>query len=398
MPINIKRAMEMKRYLVSILACMMPLFSIIGCGIPASTTKGDSLETELDTLVPGLLKQRSVPGVSIAVIKGGQVVWSKGYGLADKSRGTMVESQTRFNIGSVSKTLTAWAAMTLVEKGIIDLDAPVDRYLKRWHLPASNFDNNKVTARRLLSHTSGLSVYPASASINGYLPGEKMPSLEDALSRSYAGFGNLRVIGEPGRGFEYNNGNYVILQLLIEDVTGQSFADYMQRTIFKPLGMSKTDYEWSPELQGSVATPYDQNGEAHPHYQGVEKGSGGVYTTASDLARFVVAIAGVNGQAPGRGVLKAQTVQQMIRPADGTDGRYGLGYKMFPVSKELQLVSHDGANEGWRAMFLIHPEKGDGIVLLANSELGGKIAAPIICAVFARTTIDMSPLCSGVYR
>ncbi|MCI0487632.1 MAG: beta-lactamase family protein [Blastocatellia bacterium] len=388
----------MRNCLVRVLPYVMALLPTIGCGHPALQTKADSLEVELDALIPKLLDRQGVPGVSIAVIRGGEFVWSKGYGLADKEKGTPVGRETRFNIGSVSKTMTAWAVMTLVEKGLVDLDAPACRYLKRWHLPESEFDNDKVTLRRLLSHTSGLSTYPASASINGYLPGEKMPTLEEALSRSYGTFGNLRVTREPGGDFQYNNGNYVILQLLIEDVAGRSFADYMKRTIFDPLGMSHTTYEWSPELRASVATPYDQNGEAWPHYQYVERGSGGVYTTASDLAQFVTTISDTRNQPAGRGILKAETVGQMISPAAGTEGKYGVGYKMFPVSNELRLISHDGANEGWRAMFLVHPQKGDGIVILANSDIGGKVAAPIICAVFARTTVDLSPLCKEVSK
>jgi len=113
-----------------------------------------------------------------------------------------------------------------------------------------------------------------------------------------------------------------------------------------------------------VAIPYNEDGVVFPHCQYVEQGSGGVYTTASDLARFVAAVSSADGQSAGRGVLMPQTVEQMIAPAASTGGRYGLGYKMAPVSKEVQMVTHDGANEGWRVMFLIHPQKGDGVVIL----------------------------------
>jgi CubicO group peptidase (beta-lactamase class C family) len=207
------------------------------------------------------------------------------------------------------------------------------------------------------------------------------------------------VVAESGTRFEYNNGNYNVLQLLIEDVTGKPFAEYMQETLFKPLGMPNTSYKWTPELQAAVATPYNPNGEVWAHYQGVGQGSGGAYTTASDLARFVAAaMPETKGASAGRGVLKPETVRQMIVPADNTNGDYGFGYKMFPVSKEVRLISHDGANEGWRAMFLMDPEKGDGIVILTNSDIGGKIMGPIVCAWSERTTIDMSPLCKSVSR
>lgn len=377
---------------------VIALSPVIGCNA-APQVRTNSLEAELDVLVPKLLKEQSVAGVSIAVVQGGKIILARGYGLSNKNRGTPVKLETRFQVGSLSKTLTAWGVMKLVERGLIELDAPIDRYLKRWHLPKSDFDNNKVTVRRLLSHTSGLSVYPASASINLYIPGEKMPSLEESLSRSWGRYGTLRVVAEPNTHFEYNNGNYIVLQLMIEDVTGKPFADYMQETLFKPLGMSNTGYEWTSELQSVVATPYGPNGEAWAHYQGVGQGSGGAYTTASDLARFAAAaMPEAKGSAVGRGVLKGETVRQMLVPSDNTNGSYGFGYKMFPVSKEVQLISHDGANEGWRAMFLMHPQKGEGIVILTNSDIGGKIIGPIVCAWSERTTIDMSPLCKSVSR
>ncbi len=372
------------------------LILIIGCSGSKPTPRLDSLDalvTKLDALVPGLLEERGVPGAAISLIQNGKSVWSNGYGLADKNTKRPVTINTHFNIGSISKTFTAWAVMTLAEKGLIDLDTPVARYLKRWRLPKSDFDNNKVTVRRLLSHTAGLSVYPASASINGYLPGEKMPALEEALSRSYGSFGQLRVIREPGTSFEYTNGSYVILQLLIEDVTGQSFADYMQDNVFTPLGLTKTEYEWTPELEASVATPYNQNGEPWPHFQGVEQASGGVYTTAGDLARFVAAIDSSEGNLSGGGVLKPETVLNMIVPAGESDGQYGLGYQMTPLKKDGYFVAHQGANEGFRALFLFDIENRAGIVILTNSDAGGRIMGEIVCAWAKWAAIELSEPC-----
>lgn len=334
--------------------------------------------------------------MSLAVVRGGSVVLAKGYGLADKRAGTPVRPETRFQIGSVSKSLTAWAVMTLAAGGRVELDAPVDRYLRRWHLPKSDFDNGKVTVRRVLDHTAGLSV-------RGYhgvfRPGETLPTLEESLSGYSGSDGGLRVTQEPGAAFEYSSGGYTLLQLLIEDISAEPFAAYMRSTIFEPLGMTNSTYRWTPKLAATVATPYSASGTPYPHFQFVEQGSGGLYTTGADLARFVAAaMPEKGGLAAGRGLLKPATVHQMLSPSGGTDGRFGLGYKMFPVSKDVRLVTHDGANEGWRAMFLMEPQKGDGIVVLTNSDVGGKIVAPIVCAWSERTTIDMAPLCKSVQR
>ncbi|MGH9839008.1 MAG: serine hydrolase domain-containing protein [Blastocatellia bacterium] len=373
------------------LVCLVALLAS-GCHRQATRAGSDSLETELDRLVPALLKREGVPGVSLAVIKEGEVILAKAYGLADKSKGTPARTDTRFNIGSVSKTVTAWAALTLVEKRLLDLDAPVERYLKRWRLPPSDFDHAKVTVRRVLSHTAGLSV-------RGYhgvfLPGEKLPTLEESLAGYSGSDGALRVSAEPGAAFRYSSGGYTLLQLLIEEVSGEPFAAYARRAVFEPLGMTSARYEWTAELQAVVATPYKPDSSAWPHYLFVEHGSGGVYLTATDLARLVAATIGGRGQPAGRNALKPETVQMMIAPAAGTEGKYGLGYKMMPLAGE-QLLSHDGANEGWRAMFLLHPHTGDGVVILTNSDLGGKVMGQIACVCFARTRVKLKSLCAGV--
>ncbi len=380
-----------------ILVCALALFLLVGCNAPVRTPQPDSLTAEFDALVPRLLEQHDVPGAAIAVIQDGKVVWSKGYGLADKDTRRPVTPETRFQIGSVAKSLTAWGVMALVEKGKIDLDAPVDRYLTRWHLPNAGFDNNKVTVRRILSHTAGLSV-------RGYhgvfVSGDKLPALEESLAGYSGSDGSLSVIQEPGTGYRYSSGGFTLLQLVIEDISGEPFAAYMQRTILNPLAMTDSGYEWSPELQPAVATPHDENGVAYPYYQLVEQGSGGVFnTTASDLARFVAAaVPGTNGTPAGRGILMPETVQQMFTPADNTNGEYGLGYKVMSLSEEVHLVGHDGANEGFRAIFLMHPQQGDGLVILTNSDIGGKIMGEIGCAWSAWTGIDMSALCPATSR
>lgn len=357
----------------------------------------ERLAHEWDVLVPKLLEEKGVPGVSIAVVRGGKITLAKAYGWADKSKGTSVTPTTRFQVGSVSKTLAAWAVMTLVEQGRVDLDAPVDRHLKRWHLPKSEFGNNKVTVRRLLSHTSGLSVYPS----EDIGLSEKPLPLEVALSRDRGGtYGKLRVVREPGNDHEYNNGNYSIVQLLIEDVTGEPFATYTRRTILDPLGMKESGYEWSVELQTLAATPYDEDGHALPHYQNTNwEASGGLYTTASDLARFVAAaMPGVGSTPPGRGLLKPETVAQMFVPAPKTDGMHTLCYKVMPVSKIVRLLSHNGANPGWRAAFMFHPESGNGIVVLTNSDIGGGIVGQIVCAWSRLVRINMTDLCDSVEK
>jgi CubicO group peptidase (beta-lactamase class C family) len=198
---------------------------------------------------------------------------------------------------------------------------------------------------------------------------------------------------EPGVGLRYSSGGYTLLQMMIEDVTGKPFSEFMRKEVFDPLHMTHTSYDWSV-IKSTIATPYDEKETAWPQYQYVEQGSGGVYTTATDLAKFVSLL--VIKKQHEKDLLKAETIQQMITASEGTNGFYGLGVKIFPVSKKELLLSHDGANEGWRANYLLHPQKGDGVILLVNSDMGGKIGAPIFCTAFSFTKVDMSPLCSTI--
>jgi CubicO group peptidase (beta-lactamase class C family) len=351
---------------------------------------GDSIEKKLDSLVPLLLKEYKVPGVSLAVIRDGKVYWAKGYGMADKEKKMPVSTTTRFNIGSVSKTFTAFAVLMLAEKGLISIDSPINLYLSRWQLPTSKFDHQKVTIRRVLSHTAGLSV----AGYHGvYKPGDSLPTLAQSLSGYDGSDGGLYVMQEPGSIFRYSSGGYTLLQMMIEDITGKPFSEFMQKEIFDPVGMTQTSYDWSI-IKSTVATPYNEKGNAWPQYQYVEQGSGGIFTTAADLAKFVSLL--ITKKPLSKPLLKAETIQQMITAAEATKGFYGLGVKMFAVSKEEMLISHDGANEGWRANYLLQPQKGDGVILLANSDMGGRIGAPIFCTVFSFTNVNMAPLCSTI--
>ncbi|MDQ3682297.1 MAG: beta-lactamase family protein, partial [Bacteroidota bacterium] len=191
------------KQLYIIVFCLMH-FSLSACDEQKKFFR-DSLEQKLDNLVPLLLKEHKVPGVSLAVIRDGKVYWTKGYGMADKEKKIPVSSTTRFNIGSVSKTFTAFAVLMLAEKGMIDIDSPIHKYLKRWQLPSSKFDHQKVTIRRVLSHTAGLSV----AGYHGiYKPSDALPTLEQSLSGYEGSDGPLYLMQEPGVGLRYSSGGY----------------------------------------------------------------------------------------------------------------------------------------------------------------------------------------------
>ena len=212
---------------------------IAGPSAPPAAAAGspDAFARQLDE--DRWLAAFEVPGVAVALVRDGQLTWSKGYGQADTARGVPVTPDTVFQVGSISKPVTAWGVMRLVQQGKLDLDAPVDRYLTRWHLPPAPFDADGVTIRRLLNHSAGLNSQDYSP-----IATRPLPSLEQSLSGESGGVNarrgsdDVRITMTPGQQRSYSNGGYTLLQLAIEEVTGEPFARYMQREVLDPLGMT----------------------------------------------------------------------------------------------------------------------------------------------------------------
>ena len=331
----------------------------------------------LNRTIPKFLEHAGVPGAAVALIRNGDVSFVTSYGLADRERSVPATTSTVFNVGSISKTVTAWGVMRLVEQGRIGLDDPVERYLRRWHLPASAFDPDGVTVRRLLSHTAGLSL----PSVREYRPDERMPSLVESLSDSTDG---VRPAALAGAAYRYSGGGYEILQLLIEEVSGRPFAQYMRSEVLLPLGMRSSTFDTLGLSSRSVATPYD-SGRAIAPRRYVGLAAAGLYSTAGDLARFLAAgMRGSRGEPPGRGVLTPTSVAAMQSPAPhasaGYGFYYGMGYNLFPLGASLRpdtvlgdgavVPGHMGQNTGWGAVIWAVPATGDGFVMLTNHSQG----------------------------
>lgn len=294
------------------------------------------------------------------------------------STGKPVDGDSRFQVASMSKWVTAWGIMTLVEAGKLDLDKPVSAYLKRWQLPPSKFDNNAVTVRRLLSHTAGLTDGLGYA---GFAPGTPMQDLVASLTRasdaSPGRDGVVRVGVQPGTEFRYSGGGYTLMQLLIEEITGQSFNDYMQGAVFDPLGMNRSTFILKEAEAADVAEFFDQRGKPATHYRFAALAAASLYTTANDMARFLQAhVPGANGELPGRSVLRPQTLLEMRRPHASQFGAeiWGLGTMLYaPNNAGSFVIGHDGNNEpAINTAARIDPATGDGIVIL---ETGNKLLA-----------------------
>ena len=217
----------MKRILLlSLIAALILVIPLSGWNpfriSPTPQSSAEEFTEYLDQRIPELMDLYKIPGSSLALVQDGRLVWTAAYGYSNLEREERLTPDTPMRVQSISKSLTAWSILKLAEEGWIHLDAPVDSYLKSWNLPDSPLDSRKITIRQLLSHTSGL---PLGDVFTLYAPGEPMPTLQEKLTKE------VHPIREPGEAFSYSNTGYNLLELVIEEVTGQPFSDYMAREI-----------------------------------------------------------------------------------------------------------------------------------------------------------------------
>lgn len=316
------------------------------------------------------IADEGVGNLAMALIEDGAVVGDD-YVSADAPVGP----QTLFQVASLSKWLTAWGVMNLVEDGRIDLDAPVATYLTRWRLPDGPFDEDGVTVRRLLSHTAGLG---DGLGYGGFTSPDEVQSLEDSLTQardaSPGADGATRVVAEPGSGWNYSGGGYTLLQLIVEEVSGQAFADYMQAEVFQPLGMNDTTFDFEAASRRDLAQSFTLSGSTEPLRRYTALGAASLFTSAGDMARFVIAQAPTSPEPDA--VLSAQTRAAMRAPQASQLGVdiWGLGVMLYaPNGRGDFIIGHDGNNEpAINTAVRLDPATGDGIVVL---ETGGDLTA-----------------------
>ncbi len=323
-----------------------------------------------------LMKKYKVPGVSIAVEQNGKLIWAKSYGIANSKAGSQVTSKTLFQAGSISKPIAAIAALKLVEQGKIDLDTDVNNYLKSWKLPEFEFTTKeKVTLRRLLTHTAGITVH----GFPGYKQKDVFPDINTVLD----GNGNtppIFVDTEPGKIWRYSGGGYTIMEKIVEDVTGMPLEKYMSEVILPALNMHQSHY-FQP-----LPTPfYDQASAAYngkgkiiegEYNNYPEQAAAGLWTTPSDLVEYYRSIQNIlNGNS--NGVLQKKTVEMMF---EKDKNNWGLGPALKNSGDEL-IFGHGGKNAGFTNNMLGFAYKGDAIIVMTNGDNGSGIIGPLQSAI-----------------
>jgi len=309
------------------------------------------------------MTENHVPGVSIALIHDFEIAWTYAAGVANADTGAKVDAETLFQAASISKPVSAAAAHRLAAQGQLDLDAPINDYLKSWQLPAHEFaDAPPVSARLLLSHRAGTSA----SGFDGYDADAPLPTLLQILDGAPPAHGPaVRVENMPGAKFQYSGGGTTIMQLALGDITGDAPEAVVQRLVLEPLGMTRSYFSQplAEALRANAASAHFGRGRvmkggAHVY---PELFAAGLWTTPTDLARFAIAI-----QNALRGA--ASPIPQAVATAMTAQAGDGPTSPGFFV--EGDWFEHAGGNQGFRALLKAHKTRGYGFVVMTNAERG----------------------------
>jgi len=320
----------------------------------------------------------NVPGVSIAVINNSAIEWARAYGVKEAGGSVPVTVETLFQAASISKPLVATATLRLVEQGKLRLDEDVNQKLVSWKIPDNEFTKEKnVTLRHLLTHTGGLTNH----AVGTYAAEQKLPTLLESLDgQPPARPRPVRVDFVPGSRWRYSGGGYSVLQQLLIDVTGKTFPALMQEAVLGPLKMTHSFYQQplSQELGALAAAGHRFSGEMVAGRWMIlpEMAAGGLWSTPSDLAQFVIELQKAFAGKSNR-VLSAAITKQMLTPQIA---EMGIGISLRGKGKTASF-NHGGSNPGYRCFMAGYAETGQGAVVMTNSDLGDNLVQEIFRSI-----------------
>jgi len=307
----------------------------------------------------------NVKGVSIAVIKDYKIDWAKGYGWEDVEEKRPVTTGTRFQAASISKSLNSLGLLLLVQKNKIDLDADINNYLKTWKFPYDSLaKGKKISVRNLLSHSAGLSVH----GFRGYEYGDSLPTIVQILNgEKPANSPKIRSMFEPSMKFQYSGGGTTITQLLVTDLTGMRYEDYMKKNVLDPIGMTNSFFTQPPPPgTKNLATAYYSDSKAvkGKYHIYPEQAAAGLWTTPTDLAKYIIE-SQLEYEGRSAKVLSQAMMRKRLTPY--VDSSVALGVFLLNKSGE-KWFSHNGGNEAFLCTSYGSLQNGNGVVIMINSD------------------------------
>lgn len=332
----------------------------------------------------------NVPGVAVAVIEDGEVIYAAGFGVQQLGGDMPVDGDTLFSAGSVSKVATAALIMRLDDQGVIDIDAPVSDYLSSWQMPdQAEYDENDVTLRAILAHTAGFNIH----GFGDFQPGADLPTVYYTLNGAApADHAALELTFAPGTGYRYSGGGYTLAQLVVADATGQTFQAASNAALFDPLGLERSTFANPlPEDVGNIARAHDRSGEPAALPRGYEAmpemAASGLWTSASELGGIVSAL--IASYREEGGYLRQSTAEDMMTRV--APSQHGVGPRLDGRGNGY-FFHHAGANNSYHTWIEGHLVTGDGLVVLTNGSNGNGLHMEIRNAVADAMDWQINPV------
>lgn len=316
--------------------------------------------------------QNNIPGLSISIAKNSEIVYSKGFGVKNSSTKEIVTDSTVFQAASLSKSLTAALVLKNVEKGKIHLDSSINYYLTDWKLETKKRgDNYEPTVSQLLSHTEGTNVH----GFLGYKSTNKPPNLLAVLNGERFLEPKIVIKNRPNTQFDYSGGGYCVIQQALIDINQKDFNEQMNEEILNFCGMGSSFYsvDLNAERLEQIAIGHRKNGTPlkSGYYNYPQYAAGGLWSTASDLAKFLIQIQKSINSESSENLLSHQSIERLLEQPileDGKKPRYGLGlgFKIDPTTHEILTLAHDGANVGYSSFMEASIKNEYAFVILCN--------------------------------
>jgi len=340
-------------------------------------------QASADSLTLWNLKDRMawfhVPGVSIAVIHNYKIEWARGYGWADTNEHRLVNTSTLFQAASISKSINAIGILTLAQDKKVDIYADINKYLKTWSFPYDSVaGDKKITLALLLSHQAGLNV----GGFEGYKTGKPLPTIDQMLEgQTPANSERLHTLFAPGLHPSYSGGGILLSRKVLEDVSGQSYDQYMWKKVLKPMGMTHSFFTQPPpkQMHPLLATAYDKQGrEIEGKFRIYpEMAPDGLWTTPSDLGRYVVETQ-LAYKGKSRKTLTPEFTRLRLCPYLDSSIAFGT---FISKKGDNKYFEHGGQNEGFLSHYFGGIENGEGVVIMVNSSNGTALINEIVSSV-----------------
>jgi serine beta-lactamase-like protein LACTB, mitochondrial len=344
--------------------------------------------TQIEAAVSKFMASAHVPGLSVAVVENGEYEWAQGFGFADLENNAPASEHTLFRLASMSKPLTATAAMQLWERGKLDLDAPVQKYC-----PAFPQKPWPISTRQVLGHLGGIRHYKPNPQDD--LEGGNTKHFDDPIQAGLNFFKDDPLVAQPGTSFHYSTQGYTLVGCVIEGASGTKYVDFMRQNVFTPAQMEQSQADDRFAIIPYRTRFYASNDSGAVHNADLLDSSyktpgGGWLSSAQDMAKFEVAI--LNDKLIRRAT--RDLMWTALKPSDGSPNTYGLGWEWGKQNDhEAAGVGHTGSQQGTSTAFVIAPDQRAGVVVLINMEgqSAGDLAREIVNIITFSAPADKKP-------